>query len=193
MRSRRRRTRSTSGPQRRQDARASRVKASRYDRLGQAKKDLAASYCTDTTRSSRDREVDGNVVAYTASFARMWRSNGSRKRSSTTPNTGIEKLRGSRAKNPKASVAHSSQVGRFGCRSASHTSRRSLRLIRHSLNILRIMPSRGPAYYVRLRALKVVQCGARRRALKQRTLGSFPLDHLAKDGSYFEFDIDLTH
>jgi hypothetical protein len=102
-------------------------------------------YCTDTTRSSRDREVDGNVVN-TAIFARPCRSNGSRKRSSTTPNIGMAKLKGSKARKPKASVAGSSHVGRFGCRSAVHNSRRSLRLIRHSLNILRIMSSLGFTY-----------------------------------------------
>src|ERR1700733_15713738 len=55
----------------------------------------------------------------------------------------MAKLKGSNAKNAKARVAGSSQVGRFGCRSASHTSRRSLRLIRQTFNILRIMPSLG--------------------------------------------------
>jgi hypothetical protein len=107
---------------------------------------FAGSYCTDTTRSSRDRDVDGILVTYTAIFARPCRSNGNRKRSSTAPNTGIAKLKGSKAKKPKASVAGSNQVGRFGCRSASHSSRRSFPLIRHSLNILRIMSSLGFGY-----------------------------------------------
>jgi hypothetical protein len=140
-------------------------------------RNFGGSYCTDTTRSSRDREVDGNVVTYSAIFARPCRSKGSRKRSSTTPNIGIAKLKGSKAKNPKASVAGSSQVGRFGCRSASHTSRRSLLLIRHSLNILRMMYSLGFACLVRLRALKVVQCwldkkSGPRRAPKRQTFKS---------------------
>jgi hypothetical protein len=120
--------------------------ATRWQRIEarpRARSGRRASYCTDTTRSSRDREAD---VVNTAIFARPCRSNGSRKRSSTTPNIGIAKLKGSKAKNPKASVAGSSQVGRFGCLSACHRSRRSLRLIRHILNILRIVSSLGFAY-----------------------------------------------
>ena len=52
----------------------------------------------------------------------------------------MAKLKGSIAKNPKTRVTGSSQVGRFGCLSACHSSRRSLRLIRQSLNILRVVP-----------------------------------------------------
>jgi hypothetical protein len=119
-------------------------------------------YCTDTTRSSCDREARGNLVTDTAILARPCSSNGSRKKSSITPNTGIAKLKGSKAKNPKASVAGRSQLGRFGCRKATHTSQRSLRLVRHSLNILRIISSPGMPYlYFRRRPLKVVQCGSR--------------------------------
>jgi hypothetical protein len=97
-------------------------------------------YCTDTTRSSRDRGVDGEAVTYAAIFARPCRSNGSRKRSSTTPNTGIAKLKGSKAKNPNARVAGNSQVGRFGWHIAAHRSRRSLPANRQSLKILRMSP-----------------------------------------------------
>jgi hypothetical protein len=68
-------------------------------------------------------------------------SRGSRKRSSTTPNAGMAKLKGSKAKNPKASVAGRSQVGRFGWRNAAHKSRASLPASRHSLKILRMVSS----------------------------------------------------
>src|SRR6202012_3061316 len=61
-------------------------------------------YCTDTTRSSRER-VGVTVVRYVAILARPWRSSGSRIKTSTTPKTGIAKLKGSNAKNPKARVA----------------------------------------------------------------------------------------
>jgi hypothetical protein len=98
-------------------------------------------YCTDTTRSSRDRGADGKAITYAAIFARACRSNGSRKRSSITPKTGIAKLKGSNAKNPNASVAGSSQLGLFGWRNATHRSRRSLPVSRQSLKILRMPPS----------------------------------------------------
>src|SRR5260370_10824215 len=62
------------------------------------------------------------------------------------PKTGIAKLKGSKAKNPKARVAGSSQVGRFGWRNATHKRRISLPVSRHNLKILRIISSLGFAY-----------------------------------------------
>jgi hypothetical protein len=58
-----------------------------------------------------------------------------------TPKIGMAKLKGSKAKKPKASVAGKSQVGRFGWRSAVHRSRMSLPVSRHSRNILRMRSS----------------------------------------------------
>jgi hypothetical protein len=73
-----------------------------------------------------------------------------------TPSIGIAKLNGSSAKNPKASVAGSSQVGRFGWRNAAHKSRISLAVSRHSRKILRMPSSIGVYSLFRPRSADVV-------------------------------------
>lgn len=89
-------------------------------------------YCTETTRSSRERPVGGRPVCGAARVTSIRSNKGSSTTSSMMPRNGIAKFKGSKAKTANAIEAGISQRGRLGCLSAFHKAPRSRALSRQS-------------------------------------------------------------